>query len=523
MNSDQSRRPRRHDARRSAPARIVRKPATASAAAFAATVLVGLSLTSTSSAGPSATVGLQSFPDPSGEIATINVNGTTDETNAFFQSLGTNGRSCASCHVASQAFGISAADVRVRFVQTRGQDALFAPVDGANCPDVHQGTAAGHSLLLKSGLIRVGLPIPPGAQFTITVIHDPYGCAIVPDTNGGPPIVSVYRRPLPTTNLNFVSGVMFDGRETISPLNDGHTFGPNLVADLTHQAIDATTGHAQAARAPTDQQLAEIVNFELGLFTAQARDRDAGLLSARGAQGGPLYLANQQYFPGMNDSLGSDPTGTPFNPAAMTPFAPWSTLRDNDDDGTDAASRNAARRAIAAGERLFNTAPIHITAVRGLNDNPVLNGPDAFVGNCTTCHDTPNIGNHSFPLPLDIGTGHTPLGSLEVDSAIAAGLAELRMPDLPVYLINGCPDPFNPTRPVSFYTSDPGKALLTGKCSDLNRIKGPILRGLAARAPYFHNGAAANLQQLVNFYNQRFQMGLTEDQKGDLVAFLNSL
>ena len=32
---------------------------------------------------------------------------------------------------------------------------------------------------------------------------------------------------------------------------------------------------------------------------------------------------------------------------------------------------------------------------------------------------------------------------------------------------------------------------------DLNRVKGPILRGLAARAPYFHNGAAASLLQAV--------------------------
>jgi len=60
-------------------------------------------------------------------------------------------------------------------------------------------------------------------------------------------------------------------------------------------------------------------------------------------------------------------------------------------------------------------------------------------------------------------------------------------------------------------------------CGDFNRVKGPILRGLAARAPYFHNGAAANLDEPVNFYNQRFQMNLTAEQKTDLIAFLNSL
>jgi cytochrome c peroxidase len=44
-----------------------------------------------------------------------------------------------------------------------------------------------------------------------------------------------------------------------------------------------------------------------------------------------------------------------------------------------------------------------------------------------------------------------------------------------------------------------------------------------ARAPYFHNGAAANLQQLVDFFNERFQMNFTPEQKEDLIAFLNSL
>ncbi len=166
---------------------------------------------------------------------------------------------------------------------------------------------------------------------------------------------------------------------------------------------------------------------------------------------------------------------------------------------------------------------MRIANVRGLNDNAAIGTPDSFVGNCTSCHDTPNVGNHSLPLPLDIGTSHAVLPSMETDPAIAAGLAQLGMPDLPVYLISGCPNPFAANEPVSFYTSDPGKALLTGKCADFNRTKGPVLRGLAARAPYFHNGAAANLKQLVNFYNERFAMQLSDSQKADLVAFLNSL
>jgi cytochrome c peroxidase len=496
-------------------------PVTAIAAA--ATLLTGTAPADTPAASLAAPpYGLQSFADPTGVVATLDVNGPVNESGAFFQSLGTNGRSCATCHVASQAMSLSAKDIQARFAETRGQDPLFAPVDGANCPSARPGSAADHSLLLKHGLIRVFLPVPADAQFTVSVVHDPYGCAMVPGTDGGQPIVSVYRRPLPTTNLNFLSTIMFDGRETHAPLNNGATFATNLAADLTQQALDAITIHAQAAQPPTSAQLADIVGFELGLFTAQGHDTNAGSLRARGALGGSVNLAGQPYYPGINDSLGADPTGAAFNPASMTLFAAWLNLNGDDGDYRE-ASRDAARRKIAAGEKLFNSAPVQISNVRGLNDNAALGKPSTFTGTCTTCHDTPNIGNHSFPLPLDIGTGHSVLPAVEPDPNIAAGLAELSVPDLPVYLINGCPNPFNPGEPESFYTTDPGKALVSGLCSDFNRGKGPILHGLAARAPYFHNGAAADLHELVNFYNQRFQMNLTEEQKQELIAFLNSL
>lgn len=71
--------------------------------------------------------------------------------------------------------------------------------------------------------------------------------------------------------------------------------------------------------------------------------------------------------------------------------------------------------------------------------------------------------------------------------------------------------------------TDPGKALLNGHWTDIGKTKGPILRGLAARAPYFDNGSAADLATVVEFYDQRFAIGLSAQQKSDLVAFLNAL
>ena len=465
--------------------------------------------------------------DPTGALQVLNVNGRTNTQGAFFQSLGTNGRSCSTCHVADQAMSISPPQIRERFAQTHGRDPLFAAFDGANCPSGKPSDAAAHSLLLSHGLVRIPLTVPAGAKFTVTVVHDPYGCALVANPDGTMTL-STYRRPLPTSNLGFLSTIMFDGRESpagaTTALGTVSTFPANLNRDLTQQAIDATLGHAQATAAPTTQQLADIVSFEMGLFTAQIYDRSAGDLRAHGALGGARELVKDQPadYPGIIDVLGADPLGVAFDDTSMTLFASWENGGDPDYE-RGAFLRREARSDIAAGELLFDTAPLTISAVRGLNDNAALGNPVSFQGTCTSCHDTPNVGNHSLPLPLDIGTGHTPSPGLETDPNIQKAIAELDEPDLPIFEVKGCASPFSSGQPVSFFTTDLGKGMITGLCSDVNRVKGPVLRGLAARAPYFHNGAAATLLQAVNFYNQRFSMNLTDEQKRQLVAFLNSL
>jgi hypothetical protein len=459
---------------------------------------------------------LKHFQDKTGALATFNAGGDINENNPFFQSLGTNGRTCATCHQADQAFSISAKGVREVYERTHGEDPLFAAVDGANCPTDTSRSREAHSLLLERGLIRVGINMPVKPQFTIAVVHDPYGCAITNDSKTGLPVVSVYRRPLPTTNLRYLSAVMFDGRETLMALNNAKTIENNMNFDLTDQATSAVLIHAQGA-APTAAQLSEIVQFELGLSTAQIHDDGAGSLQTHGAGGGPAALSALSYYPGSNDALGADPTGEAFNPSAFSLYSAWENTSGHD-YGDD---KGKARAEIAAGEKLFNTRAAIITGVRGLNDNAALGSPASITGTCTTCHDTPNVGNHSVALPLDISTSRQ--AEYETNPAIVAGLRELSAPDMPVYEIRGCPDPLNPGKTVNYYTSDPGKGLITGLCADVNRGKGPILRGLAARAPYFHNGAAANLEELVNFYNQRFQMNFTDKEKKELIAFLNSL
>ena len=447
-----------------------------------------------------------SVPDASGEIATLSADGSVDFGNPFFQSLGTNGRSCATCHLQKSGFGLGADAVQEVYASRGLADPLFAAVDGANCASVTPAAGvAGHSLLLGFALVRVALGLPGNADFTVNAVHDPYGCAI----QGDPPQVSVYRRVLPSTNLAFLSAVMFDGRETVAPLNNGATHLANLRQDLTHQAMDATLGHAQATAAPSQGQLDAIVRFELALYTAQRTDNAAGGLNAEGANGGPEELTRTEFYPGINDPLGGNPTGAAFDPSnGIGVFKAWGRLKSTD-------PFSEARKAVGRGEVIFNTRPLLITAVAGLND--ALNTP-VIPGTCTTCHNTPNLGNHSLPLALDIGVSHDP--AHEADAQVLAALAVLTRPELPVYQVSCTRGPFAGT---VRYTSDPGRALITGSCSDLGRVKGPILRGLASRAPYFHNGTAANLAQVVEFYNLRFQMHLTAAEKADLLAFLKTL
>ena len=71
--------------------------------------------------------------------------------------------------------------------------------------------------------------------------------------------------------------------------------------------------------------------------------------------------------------------------------------------------------------------------------------------------------------------------------------------------------------------TDPGRALISGRFKDIGKTKGPNLRALASRAPYFHNGSAKDLAAVLNFYDVRFNIAFTPQEKSDLIAFLQVL
>jgi len=433
-----------------------------------------------------------------GKDATYSTAGFIDLNNPFFKSLGSNGRSCGSCHIPSQGWTITPQGVQKLFNDTKGLDPLFRLVDGANSPLADVSTVkkrrAAYSMLLEKGNIRVGIGIPDTAEFELVEADDPYGFASADQ-------LSLFRRPMPTTNFKFLSAVMWDGRETT--LMPGSTdcisgtttcFSP-VSFDLSTQSNHATLGHAEALRELTGAEREAIVAFESGLFTAQIHDNKAGDLTAEKADGGPKKLKKQEYHFGINDTLVGDyQTHQPFNPNAMSLYDSWNKFNKNKSSNR---TKNA-RAAIARGQALFNTQPIQIAGVKGINDDLSVS---VLPGTCTTCHNTPNSGNHSTPMPLDIGISDE----------------SRRTPDMPLYTLK------NKTTNEIIKTTDPGRALITGKWKDIGRFKGPILRSVASRPPYFHDGSAADLPAVVEFYNNRFSIGLTEGEKDDLVAFLAAL
>jgi hypothetical protein len=426
------------------------------------------------------------FSNEAGVQRTITTAAAFDRDNPFFQDLGTNGRSCVTCHQADQGWTVTPQGIRDRFEESGGRDPIFRNNDGSNCEGADISTLRKRrgefSLLLNKGLFRVGLSVPANSEFMIVDVEDPYHCG-APLTDA-----SMYRRPLPTTNLGSLSTVMWDGRETVK--------GQSIRDDLATQAIDATTGHAQGAALHAPQVTA-ILDFELALFTAQIVDRRAGSLTTQGARGGPDALARQPFCIGINDPLNILPvmpgacaaSSGGLNAEAFSLFGAWEQ------------SASPFRRAIARGERLFNTRSFVIDNVGGLNGAPVDPIGSAFSGTCTVCHDTPNAGDHSIAMPLNIGIAD----------------AARRTADLPLYWLQSLA-----TNQI-VATTDPGRAMVTGKWNDIGKFKGPILRGLAARAPYFHNGSAATLEDAVDFYDGRFNIGLTAGEKADLVAFLKAL
>ena len=426
----------------------------------------------------------QAYENPDGQVGIVNRTGAVHtEDHPFFESLGINRRACVTCHQPSSGMSVSAASLRQRWKETDGRDPIFAAVDGSNCPDLPQGVLDSHSLLLERGLFRISLPWPPRSaggsviqpEFKIEVVRDQAGCNTSPvyGLQSKSPSISVYRRPRIAANLEYVVA----GPDGITFMADGRE------PSLTSQATTAVMVHEEAETPPTPQQLRRIVDFETQIYAAQISDIRGGLLNEKR---GPLLLGPENLSGKGAGSLAGDPG----NSTSLS-FDVW---RKRTGEG-DLGLQREFRSSVARGSEVFFVRPFRIPA-----DKSVKPGMQT----CATCHIA---GSTRW---MDIGTANVtpPKAS----------------PPLPLFRItcDGAAPP-HPLLGRVFYTQDPGRALISGKCADVGSIVLQQLRALAARAPYFSNGSARTLREVVDFYDRRFAIGYTEQEKQDLVNFLSVL
>lgn len=266
-----------------------------------------------------------------------------------------------------------------------GTDPLFRSNDGSNSPDAPpadlESRRRAYSMLLNKAVFRISLHIPVNSEFELIGADDTYGFV---SATAADPELSLFRRPMPSANLEFIPAVMWDGRES-----DGTR---SVAEDLARQDNSATTGHAQGSEL-SEAQRRQIVTFETGLFTAQSSIRGTGTLSGGTVRAG--ILARTPFDMGINAPYIDGIADPRFDRRVFKDFGPWRKLRD--------PSGKDARAAIARGQEIFNSRTFVIRNLPGVNDEAAFGQPAGLTATCSTCHNVPGVGSSSLPLYVNTG------------------------------------------------------------------------------------------------------------------------
>jgi cytochrome c553 len=273
----------------------------------------------------------------------VSTAGFVDLTNEFFTPLGSNGRSCSTCHTPEEAWSITPRTIGMLFASSNGTHPIFNLLDadnpGADVSTVEARRAA-YGMLLTRGVFRRGGALCAEREWDVVAVDDPHGFAT---TNR----IVQWRRTMPTINLAL-------GSATVA-WDDGNTVDTDQVAGLVNQATRNVTGSQQGQPAPPDV-IATIVDFERSLSTAQTFSFTVGFLDRGGARGGAEQLARMTATAGRFDL-----------------FDAW------------VGSRIASRAQIARGQELFN------------NRNPGGRS-------CSACHNSANNGTNVDNRLFDTAT-----------------------------------------------------------------------------------------------------------------------
>ena len=501
----------------------------AGGAAVIAAILAPGAIAQTVSQQPPTTAFFAVYPDDQGSVQTNTPDPSINTKNPFFDpSIGINGQACVTCHEPFTGITITVPFINQQFNASGGTDPLFRFNNTANNPSFGSPTAANYSVFLSHGTARTGKTVPATKNFTVVAANALtnmlFAAGDTPTNNmfplmndpqhRGTPTLSLFRRPLINTNVNFDSAVLWDGRESIEdmPLQASHAIQTMLLGAGTDPAVNNA-----------------LANFMTGVYTDQTASNVVGQLTRNGATGGVgnlVALSQSPSRPCVDDPAGnltsfvlavSSPTLCTKVTVGAQPggvfslFDSWASL---------SPKTFADQLSVARGQAVFNRT------------------------GCIFCHTVPNLGNNASagaPGFKRDGTESPSIMQTVLTAVQATGSSKEiqrvqemidRNNELPLYCLRPTSDTSSTacgSHATDVVTTDPGRAMVTGQIADAGMFKPPILRNLPVRAPFFHAGVAADspagsaMEHLVTFYNFRFGFGLSSADQADLVNFLNAL
>jgi cytochrome c peroxidase len=437
----------------------------------------------------------------------------------------TNGRSCASCHVPEDNFTLTPEHV-TQLWEENPTDPLFAAID-ADDPNAEVLTFD-H---LKKGLVRVWLTLPE----TMDVVDDD-GQVITPDDRK----IWVWRSVPSIADAALTAPYQLDGREASLVTQaqgavTSHSAGGEIsrsdlekIAAFQRSVFSSNRARSVAEEAEAGTSVASITDADdsMALSTEEARGRDVYKAACAACHGGGSTNIvvdreiHAQSFPRISAdgtvqlTLTNGEPAVPFE-ASTSEFLNIGTVNENYMalQGRELGFRMTEH--VAYTEDLsypqyrfrFYKDDTQREVIAEL-PQPVA---DTLAAGTGTGGSDPAVGDGAGGNDTGVGAGGGP-GAL----------------------------------PLSF-TTDPGRAAITGNPLDFEAFDVPSLRGVARTAPYWHNNISADLEAVVDLYSDHLLArypslrindappqvdadgdigpveALSEQQKADLIAYLRRL
>jgi len=416
----------------------------------------------------------------------------------------TNDRSCATCHVLEDHTGLTPAHVQAAFA-ANPNDPLFNPID-ADDPNAAEPTYE-H---LKKGLVRVVIHLPDNMD-----LIDFAGNVVTgPDRN-----VEVWRAVPSVANAAITAPYQYDGRkgnlqEQAQAAISSHSQGPivddedlDAIAEFQQELFTSNRAKWVAKKMDKGIPAEEIPRPELrmdDLTPAQARGLEVYNTACEGCHGGSttLQITNREVHALAFVEL--KPDGTVLFDTSVTP--PQAVLRPqpNNNEFVNIGFANLS----------------YLGQLFGDFFGPRFNASVSLPQYRYRFYTDGTRSQQAVDLPPIPPGGPFNFGAVDE---------------------NGAPI-FGPNFLPQMWSTDPGRAAITGDPVDFEAFDMPPLRGVAHTAPYFHDNLVETLRDAVDIYSRFvlpffgpalnlpanlppepgsfFPESLSPQQKDDLLEFL---